>query len=485
MSETQLFFIIWTNTWNQISNSRFISNLKETSMYKITQNDIQHIEDENALIGFLKEKLNLPIPEDLTLAEISSKFSNFALGLSEFHSKQVLDCQELSLSPGTPSGIFLIRFKSEPGYSGVLHAIAKGLEQRGNNTTDLRFICMDENFQSFAFAYFKNSARESRESTELNIFAWTQDNTKIHIASEHEIPADFLPDASIDRQDDESKNHKVMSISTEDLLEKLENVGIPLSTHYEIHKGITKGCNKAFVIDEPKRRQLIREDPKSAEIIKLGIGKHQKSRWKPILKHLIWIPSSKIKQWQWSDARNESEAKKIFAGVYPAISNHLHRFEIDIKSRHASSKGKFYWELSPPEHYPEFVGPKIIFYNKPPILAFYDESDAIVVNSFVHSIQTTDLSLLAILNSKFFKWYAQKKYKTKGGWRLNKTNLKNFPIAGTEAQKVEISDIVELILDDPDSPDAPALEEEVDKLVYDLYELTPAEITLIEKESSK
>ena len=113
---------------------------------------------------------------------------------------------------------------------------------------------MDENFQSFAFAYFKNSARESRESTELNIFAWTQDNTKIHIASEHEIPADFLPDASIDRQDDESKNHKVMSISTEDLLEKLENVGIPLSTHYEIHKGITK--NKAFVIDEPKRRQL-------------------------------------------------------------------------------------------------------------------------------------------------------------------------------------------------------------------------------------
>ena len=206
-----------------------LATLKETSMYKITQNDIQHIKDENALIRFLKEKLNLPIPEDLTLAEISSKFSNFALGLSEFHSKQVLDCQELSLSPGTPSGIFLIRFKSEPGYSGVLHAVAKGLEQRGNNTTDLRFICMDENFQSFAFAYFKNSARESRESTELNIFAWTQDNTKIHIASEHEIPADFLPDASIDRQDDESKNHKVMSIFTEDLLEKLENVGIPLN----------------------------------------------------------------------------------------------------------------------------------------------------------------------------------------------------------------------------------------------------------------
>ena len=88
--------------------------------------------------------------------------------------------------------------------------------------------------------------------------------------------------------------------------------------------------------------------------------------------------------------------------------------------------------------------------------------------------------MLAILNSKFFKWYAQNKYKN-----LNKTNLKNFPIAGTEAQKVEISDLVELILDDPDSPDAPALEEEVDKLVYDLYELTPAEITLIEKESSK
>ena len=36
------------------------------------------------------------------------------------------------------------------------------------------------------------------------------------------------------------------------------------------------------------------------------------------------------------------------------------------------------------------------------------------------------------------------------------------------------------ILDNPDSPDVPRLEKEIDKLVYDLYDLTPEEIAIVE-----
>ncbi len=494
-------------------------------MFTITIDDIEDVIDEDTFMEFLTDMLHLPIPVDLTLEDITLTFSNNTLGLSGFNDKQVLDCQELCMSPGKPSGIILIRFNSETGYIGVLQAVAKGLDQQGNNSADLRFICTDEFFQPFAFAYFKDLVREDRHPAELNILSWTQDNTRINISSEHEIPADLFLDQSteeregasgdnlpIDKVDDlnekdvipdmletekevgsletESKTNlkdNVTRISSNDLLEKLQKTCTPLGdTDWKIHKGVITGCNKAYVIEESKRKELIDEDPKSAEIIKLAVGKHQESLWKPILKYIIWMPSSKNKQWEWADAKNESEAKKIFTRTYPAISNHLNGFEKDLKGRHASCKGKYSWELSHREHKPEFLGPKITFYDKPPVVAYYDESDAIVVSPFVHCIPTTDFSMLAILNSKLAEWYIENKYEKKGGGRLNKNKLMDFPVPDiTTKQKTRLTKIVEQILETPDNHDVPSLEEDINRLVYDLYKFTAAEIKYIEEESNK
>ena len=53
------------------------------------------------------------------------------------------------------------------------------------------------------------------------------------------------------------------------LKRKIEDIGIPLKDwNINIYRGIITGCNEAFIIDEAKRRQLIAQDPKSAEIIK-------------------------------------------------------------------------------------------------------------------------------------------------------------------------------------------------------------------------
>ncbi len=494
-------------------------------MFTITIDDIEDVIDEDTFMEFLMDVLHLPIPEDLPLEDITSIFSNEALGLSGFNDQQVLDCQELSISPGEPSGIILIRFKSETGYIGALQAIAKGLDQQGNNPTDLRFICTDEFFQPFAFAYFKDLVKEDRHAAELNILSWTQDNTRINISSEHEIPADLFIDQSteerestagdnlpVDGIDDlgekdaipdtladekevgsleaESKidlKNNVTRISSGDLLGKLQKTCTPLGdTDWKIHKGVITGCNKAYVIEESKRQELIDKDPKSAEIIKLAIGKHQETLWKPILKYIIWMPSSKNKPWEWADAKNESEARKIFAQTYPAISNHLKGFEKDLKGRHESCKGKYSWELTHREHKPEFLGPKITFYDKPPVVAYYDESDAIVVSPFVHCIPTTDFSMLAILNSKLAEWYVQNRYEKKGGGRLNKNKLQDFPVPDiTTKQKTELTNIVEQILENPDNPNVPSLEEELNRLIYDLYELTSAEIKLIEEETNQ
>ena len=41
---------------------------------------------------------------------------------------------------------------------------------------------------------------------------------------------------------------------------------------------------------------------------------------------------------------------------------------------------------------------------------------------------------------------------------------------------------VEKIIANPDSPEIPRIEKEIDKLIYDLYGLTQEEIAIVEKE---
>ena len=256
---------------------------------------------------------------------------------------------------------------------------------------------------------------------------------------------------------------------------------MPLEAHWNIYLGINTGYNPAFVINESKRQQLIAADSSSTELIKLAVGKHQRNRWQAELKYLIWIPSSKFKRWPWSNAEDELGANRIFEKTYPAISKHLNGYRDKLRSRSTTLQGEFYWELSKHKQYPEFHQPKIICYNKPPIVAYYDTSRAFVINTKVCSIPTTDLSLLAILNSKLFWCY--KKWSKLG---ITKKDMKKVPIADRPVeQKVELSNLVQQILDTPDSPKVPDIEQEIDALVYDLYELTTAEIALIEEESNQ
>ena len=105
----------------------------------ITRDDIQRIGDEETLLHFLEEKLNLPIPEGLPFEDITTKFGKHALGLSGVVANQVLDCQELSVSSGKSSGIILIRFNSESGYAETLRAVAEGLGKLGPQSCGLAF----------------------------------------------------------------------------------------------------------------------------------------------------------------------------------------------------------------------------------------------------------------------------------------------------------------------------------------------------------
>jgi hypothetical protein len=59
--------------------------------------------------------------------------------------------------------------------------------------------------------------------------------------------------------------------------------------------------------------------------------------------------------------------------------------------------------------------------------------------------------------------------------------MKNFPVFfASDTQKAPIIKRTQSILAEPDSPNVPQFEAEIDRLVYDLYGLTEAEIAIVE-----
>lgn len=274
------------------------------------------------------------------------------------------------------------------------------------------------------------------------------------------------------------------------LLKKLRGTGNTLSkcVSERLYRGIVTGCNKAFRICANIRDRLIDEDAGSDELIKPLFEGKDISKWKTDStdKYIIAIASSTNKEWPWSEADDESEAEQIFAEYYPAIFEHLNCYRQQLINR--DDQGKYYWELRSCTYYAEFEEPKIVYPDISKVVrACYDTAETLSLQT-TYIIPTDDFSLLAILNSRLFEWYAKYRFQTlkdpwgNGSSRFIAQSMEQVPIADrTPIQKVELSRLVEQILADPESEVVPELEKKIDKLVYQLYGLSKSEIALIEQ----
>ncbi len=300
-----------------------------------------------------------------------------------------------------------------------------------------------------------------------------------HAFSMH--PYDLSPDGWI-----------LTSPETLSLLNKLQQMETPLGEYVSgnFYRGLTTGCNEAFVISESVRQMLISDDASARKLIKPSLrGRTLKDgKWKLSLvnEYLIIIASSVNKEWPWSNATNEAEAERIFSKTYPGIYEHLIGYRDKLIAR--DDQGKFYWELRSCAYYAEFEKPKIIYPHFAKSLYVYHDREKMYGVNTVYFIPTNDLSILAILGSKLFDWYARNKFQTLqdpwagGSLLFKKVNMQQVPIADrTEAQKAALSELVGRILEDPNSDQGHEIEQEIDTLVYELYGLMDDEIELIQQ----
>lgn len=181
------------------------------------------------------------------------------------------------------------------------------------------------------------------------------------------------------------------------LLRKLMSTGIPLGEYVQgkIFRGIVTGFNDAFVIDAVTKRKLIREDKRSAEVIKPFLAGRDVKRYQPL----------------YSDTYLIFTRRGININNYPAIKNYLLQFKSLLTPKPKNWQGgewkgrkpgpyKWYEIQDSIDYFNEFEKPKIIFPNicKQPEFTFDQKKWFTNQKCFIISLD--DKYLLGILNSK-------------------------------------------------------------------------------------
>ena len=285
---------------------------------------------------------------------------------------------------------------------------------------------------------------------------------------------------------DTGKPWAILSSAEMDLKRKIEAVGKPLKDwDINIYRGIITGCNEAFIIDEIKREQLIEQDPMSAEIIK------------PLLR------GKDIKRYYARPSGFYILATGYDLDIpkrYPAIYEHLETIGEQIDSGIIKTKGKGlferddqgenWWNLRACAYYSEFDKEKMVWKRIGSILRFaYSQHSVFCLDSTCIATGKNVKFLTAILNSPVSHYQLFSLAPKTGTGDLIVSVQAIEPIFVppiTEANQglvTEIENKVDEILAakaaDPNA-DTSNLENEIDKLVYGLYDLTDDEIAIVE-----
>jgi hypothetical protein len=149
-----------------------------------------------------------------------------------------------------------------------------------------------------------------------------------------------------------------------------------------IYRGVVSGLNKAFVIDGVTRDQLIRQDPKSQELIKTLVQGDDCRRYEVHSRDSYLLYTN-----------HGVEIRR-----YGAVRDYLKQFKEDLEKRATQQE---WYELQQPQaaFVPFFEKPKIIYPQIGKEARFALEVDGLFPLKTVYVLAISDWYLLAVLNS--------------------------------------------------------------------------------------
>jgi fido (protein-threonine AMPylation protein) len=286
-----------------------------------------------------------------------------------------------------------------------------------------------------------------------------------------------------------------------DVFQKIMKIGKPLGDYVKrrFYRGVTTGFNEAFVIDSKTKKLLISQDKNNDDLIKPLLGGQDIRRYHAQDSGL-WLIFT----------RRGVKIKK-----YPTILNFLMQWKDALTPKRTSKDkigrkpGRYEWYEIQDDvaYFTIFEQPKIIFPDicKGPRF-FLDRTGKYLTNTG-YALGVFDPYLLGILNSRLF-WFAISHISIPFGvragefrYRLIYQYMEKVPIkkldTGNELDQAKgkrLRELVEqmLVLHEK-RPFASAphdqirlqrqiktTDREIDRVVYDLYELTDEEIAIVE-----
>ncbi|SFE06448.1 Eco57I restriction-modification methylase domain-containing protein [Thermophagus xiamenensis] len=278
---------------------------------------------------------------------------------------------------------------------------------------------------------------------------------------------------------------------------KIEAKGKPLKDwDINIYRGILTGYNKAFVIDTAKRNEIL-ANCKSEE---------ERKRTEKLIKPLLRGRDIKRYRADWAGLWliGTFPALKLNIDDYPTVKNYLKSFgkklhqtgeeyidENGQKQKSRKKTGNKWFETQDQIGYhQEFEKEKIIFQEMVQVSSFlYDDNHNFYCLDTGRIITGKSIKyLVAIFNSKLF-FYAIKNFYGGGGLGNTGVRMKHTFFRKFNVPKATFNNRIEYFVEQIHSAkeqgkDTTTLEQQIDYLVYKLYDLSYEEVKVIDPEIS-
>jgi hypothetical protein len=278
-----------------------------------------------------------------------------------------------------------------------------------------------------------------------------------------------------------NKSWVILNSIEQRIKEKVERIGTPLKEwDIKIYRGILTGYNEAFIINGKKKDELIKQDPKSAEIIRPILRGRDIRRYQYIFADLHLIATFPSKNYDIEE--------------YPAVKRHLLSFGYERLKQtgepgaRKKTNNKWFETQDSINYWEDFSKQKIVWGEISDKTKFCLDMNGDFVCEATTFLMTgaSLLALLCYLNSSLSEYlFAQIGTTTGVGTvRWKKFTIEQLKIPNDLFLKEnEAFETIgnQIILQKRNGKDVFALEKEIDKLIYEAFDFTVEEIKAIER----
>ena len=259
---------------------------------------------------------------------------------------------------------------------------------------------------------------------------------------------------------------------------KIEAVGTPLR-EWDIHiyRGVLTGCNEAFIIPTSRRDEILAACRDEAE----------RERTAALIRPILRGKDIKRYGYKWAElwviaARLEAD----IPNKYPAVCEHLEQYKGKGKLGDNSTTKVFgrpwwAWMHEPVNYWEDFEQPKVMWKIIGCNINFSFDYDAMLCNNAVNIMTGKKEQLLqfvGLMNSKLFDWYLKLTTEAEvqgGGIQLYVTTLERTPLKLDFPE--QFSELINRRIGEE------VADAEIDAAIYELYGLSPEEISFIEEQN--